>query len=480
MYVPPPAKLDLRTKLAYGVGSVAFGIKDNGFAFFLLLFYDQVLGVPQQQVGFAIMLALIADGLADPLVGWLSDHWRSSWGRRHPFMYGSAIPIAIAWWLLWNPPAGFSPGALFAWLLVLAVLVRTFLTFYELPSTALAAELTADYDERTKLLAFRYFFGWWGGLTMGVVAYVMWLQPDASGGAGVLNREGYASYGTVAAIAMTASILISAAGTHRHIPRLRQAPIVPATFAMAVAEFREVLANPSSRALFLMAIFGAMASGLSSSLYVYFGTYYWELSSTEIAMVFMGAYLSALAALMIAPGVAARLGKKRAAIATATTALVLGPMPITLRLLGLFPANGAPALVPLLALFTTVNVTLLISAEIFLSSMVADVVEDSERETGRRSEGIFFAARTFAAKLVSGMGVFLSSVLLAAVGFPQGAQPGEVDPQVIRNLGLVYVPSVVSLYAIAIWCIRGYRIDRRGHEENLRVVAARGAAAPAD
>ena len=82
------------TKLAYGFGAVAYGVKDNGFSFFLLLFYSQVIGLDARLVGIAITIALLFDGLIDPIIGYWSDNLRSKWGRRHPFMYASAIPVA--------------------------------------------------------------------------------------------------------------------------------------------------------------------------------------------------------------------------------------------------------------------------------------------------------------------------------------------------------------------------------------------------
>ena len=77
-----PRRLSRLTTVLYGIGAVAFGVKDNGFSFFLLLYYSQVLGLPEAWVGFGIMLALVLDGVFDPLVGYLSDHLHSAWGRR--------------------------------------------------------------------------------------------------------------------------------------------------------------------------------------------------------------------------------------------------------------------------------------------------------------------------------------------------------------------------------------------------------------
>lgn len=463
----------LPTKLFYGFGSVAYGVKDNGFGFLLLLYYNQVLGLPERWVGLGIMVALVVDALSDPIVGYLSDHLHSRWGRRHPFMYVSAVPVAVAYYILWTPPAGLSPRALFVYFIVVAILVRTFLTFYEIPSSSLAPELTEQYEERTSLLGYRYFFGWWGGLTMGVLAYAVFLQPDAQHAVGVLNAAGYRRYALVASVLMAVAILISALGTHRHIPSLRKPPATRALGLTGVArEVRETLSNRSFLALFGAGFFAAMAAGLAAALNIYFNTYFWELTSSQISLLVLANFPSAAAALVLAPRLSAHYGgKKAAALRTAGAACVLGPAAIVLRLVGFFPANHSPLLLPLLVLGSFIVVTLIILASILVASMVADIVEDSELTTGRRSEGLFFAATSFMGKSVSGVGVFASTVLLSAIGFPRGAKPGAVDPTVIRNLGLVYIGVIVVLYVGMLLLLTRYRISQATHEANLERLA---------
>lgn len=98
--IPPVRKLTMLSRLSFGFGSVAYGIKDGGFATFLLLFYNQVVGLPAAAVGAVIAAVLVMEAFADPLVGFLSDHTQGRWGRRHPWMYASALPIALGWVML--------------------------------------------------------------------------------------------------------------------------------------------------------------------------------------------------------------------------------------------------------------------------------------------------------------------------------------------------------------------------------------------
>ncbi|MET0152766.1 MAG: MFS transporter, partial [Candidatus Binatia bacterium] len=418
-------------------------------------------------VGLAIMLALMIDAVVDPVIGHLSDHLHARWGRRHPFMYASTLPVAIVYWLLWNPPAHMAPAALLVFFLLVSVIVRLAISTYEIPSASLVPELTQHYDERTSLISYRYFFGWWGGLGMTVLAYAVFLQPDALHPVGVLNPEGYRHYGIVAAVVMLLAMLASAIGTHRFIPNLRQPAAKPFGFRGIFRELGETLSNRSFLALFSAGVFASMAAGLQAALQIYINTYFWELSSSQISVLVLISFASAVMAFVAAPILSRRFGKKCAAIGVSLAGVAIGPLPILLRLLHLFPANASTKLMPTLLVFNLVTTMLVIMSGILSSSMSADIVEDSELSTGRRSEGVFVAANEFVQKAVSGIGIFASTLLLAFIGFPSDAQPGAVDPLVVRKLGLVYAPALIVLYLVAIGFLATYSISRERHLSNL-------------
>ncbi len=464
------------TKLFYGFGSVAYGVKDNGFSTFLLLFYNQVLGLPAAWVGAAIMIALAVDSVLDPLVGQISDNWTSRWGRRHPFMYFAAIPSAIAFLFLWMPPAGLSQVQLFAYLLVMAIVVRTLITFYEIPSTALGAELSENYDQRTSLFGYRYFFGWWGGLILTMVALGVLLIPDAQHPVGQLNPVGYARYGVVASLIMASAIFISAAGTHRFIAHLKPAAST-AAFHLGewIAAVRGTFANPSFRAIMASALFTSMAGGLGLAMNSYFVTFLWELSNAQYAVMLGSAFIGSLFALLISPHLSKAFGKKPATIILYALSAIIGPLPFVLRLLGLFPENESSLLIPLLFGLAAVQLTFSINANILGTSMIADIAEDIEIKTGKRSEGLLFSAASVIAKAVSGVGIFATGMILSFVKFPANAQPGHVPQEVLDHLLMTYLPISVLMHICAIWTLTGYKISRAQHEENLAELARRQA-----
>jgi hypothetical protein len=320
--------VDSTTKLLYGLGAVAFGVKDNGFSFFLLLYYNQVLGLPEAWVGLGIMLALMIDAVVDPVIGHFSDHLHARWGRRHPFMYAAALPVAVVYWLLWNPPTQVPPATLLSYFLGVSVVVRIAISAYEIPSASLVPELTDHYDERTSLISYRFFFGWWGGLGMTVLAYAVFLQPDALHPVGVLNPEGYRHYGLAAAILILLAILVSAVGTHGFIPYLKRPPARGRLGMRGIfRELGETLSNRSFLALFGAGVFAAMGAGLQAALSIYINTYFWELSSNQISVLVLSSFASAVIAFVAAPVLSRRLGKKRAAIGVSLSAVAVGPMP---------------------------------------------------------------------------------------------------------------------------------------------------------
>jgi len=474
MAVIETARLTFPTKLAYGFGAVAYGIKNNGFDYFLLLFYSQVMGVDAPLVGLALLIALLFDAFSDPIVGYLSDNTHSRWGRRHPWMYGSALPVAVFFYLLWVPPASLTGNALFPYILVLAILIRVCITLFEVPSSALSAELTEDYDERTSLISYRYFFGWIGGTLMATIALSVFLVPTDTITNGILNKGGYGTYGFVASVLIFISILVTALGTHRHIPHFKLPPPKAKLSPKRVLfEIYETLANRSFFAVFLAALFGAVAAGLSAGLSFYMSGYFWEFSTDQISVIALSIVISAFLALFIAPVISRVMGKKRGAILIGILAFTIAPAPIVLRLLGFMPENGSPILFPIVLTGVVIETTLLITFSILSTSMIADLVEDGEIRTARRSEGVLFAATTFTRKAVQGFGVLAASAVLALVQFPKGVAPGQVPEEVVFNLGLYYAPTLFVIWMFMIASLMLYRIDRVTHEDNLRTLAER-------
>ena len=469
--VPPVRTLPRGVVAAYGFGAVAYGVKDAGFGTFLLLFYNQAVGLPSATVGLVIGAALLIDAFVDPAVGFMSDRTRSRWGRRHPWMYASIAPIMVGYVMLWMPPAGGEATTL-AWLFGFAVIVRTAVSCYEIPSVALTAELSGDYDERTRILSWRYLWGWIGGLSIGLAAWLYFLQPTPEFPNGQLNRGAYLGYGAVAALLMGVAILVSALGTHRQIPYLPQAGARTArTLRQGFAELREAFRNRAFRILMLAALCAYVNQGVIYALGVYTNTHIWGF--TPATFVAQGGTL--LIAAVVAFAVAPRLGKRWSKPAIASRVVLAGAffitLPYWLRLAGLPLSPGSPATVPLFLACNMIGTAFNITGFILGASMMADVVEDSEERTGRRDEGLFFAGSFFVQKCTSGVGIFLAGLMLAAAGFPAKAVVGAVPLAVLDRLALIHASTYLVVACIAAFVFRRFPFGRAEHEARLARLA---------
>jgi Na+/melibiose symporter-like transporter len=451
------------TKALYSFGSIAFGIKDNAFAQFLLVFYSQVLGVPAGDVGAALMIAMMVDAICDPIIGHVSDHWRSRLGRRHPFMYFAAIPVAITFYLLWNPPH-WAGNALFYYLIAFAILVRASVSLYEIPSSALLPEFTRNYDERTSFAAYRYYFGWLGSIGMQALIWLVFFRYEGA----QLQRAGYEHYGLVGAIFMLIAILVSAAGTHRHIPSF--APPPPPRKTSLRETFREMWATLSNRSLVMLLLASTCTAGASSisvALSVYFMTFFWEFTRAQIISFVIGSFLAASLASLFAPKIARRYGKRNTAFGMFAINTVVIVTPFLLRGADLFPRNGTALLFGTMFVFGLCEVLVRSMGMISTISMVADCVEDSQVRTGRRSEGLVFSAMPFIQKFSSGIGAFIAGQILVFAAFPVGIRVDEVDRETLFKLAFTFVSVIAFIKIVGLVFVWQYKITRESHAANL-------------
>ena len=153
-------------------------------------------------------------------------------------------------------------------------------------------------------------------------------------------------------------------------------------------------------------------------------------------------------------------------------AFIGAPLPIVLRLLGWMPGNEDPAVFWIFLIVNTLDTALVICFQTLTFSMIADLVDKAELRTGKRSEGVFFAAVTFVRKIVLGLGLIGASLVLTMAAFPIGANAGEVPADSLWKLGAYYVPTILALWMGMMAVLSRYQLERSDHEDNLRALAA--------
>ena len=459
-------------KLGYGIGQIGTGVKNTAFSIFLFFYYNQVLGVPGSLAGIASLLALLIDAITDPMVGQMSDRLKSRWGRRHPFMLIGAAPFGIALYLLFAPPAGLDEYGLFAWLLGFAILVRVLLTFFFVPHLSLGAEIVRDYHERTALIGYRMFFQMGGGLFVSMVGLVIFFPPSETFANGMLNAASYPGFAVFAGILGTVAMLWSIFATRSTIPLLSD-PIVDPDAAHPILGFITVfrtLKQFAFRKLFLTMLVFTTIVGVTQTLIIYTGTYLFGFSPQQLAIAAASPVLGVLFGPLAVKKMSQIYDKKNSMIiclilgsifgfSTQTAFLfgILEPMSVENRLIFVFLMNG-------------VSQIFFVGLYVVMDSMLSDTIDQHELDTGRREEGLFFSASSFAQKASFGLGALVAGIGLDVIRFPKGADVGDVPMEILTDFAIFAGPLMMILLVSSTLIIRTYPIDQQEHTRILQEI----------
>lgn len=469
--IPP---ISARTRHAYGFGAVSIGVKNAAFSTYLLLFYNQVIGVPAAIVSTAIALTLLVDAFADPFIGRWSDITRSRLGRRHPFIFGAAIPTTFFFVLAWFPPTGLTDFQMGVWIFALASLTRASISCFEIPSSAMNPELTSDYATRTKLFSLRYWYGYAGTFGFTAFSLAVFFVATEDYPIGQLNPEGYVKFAMTGGALIFIAILVCAFGTRNRIPYMRQSeePEGGSGVATHVKEMLTAFSHKGFLAIFGFGVFKYTAIGLYSATTLYFSTYVFDLSAKQIALLTFDSLIAATIAAPLAPYFSRKLGKRNTSMIMALLGICLGISPLILTYLGLFFPVGDPLLVPTLFLVGASYGAMIAISLINTSSMLADVVEDHAVKSGKHSAGVFFSASSFMQQCSSGLGIFSAGLILTWSGFPEKVDPAAVTLAMEQSLLIHYIPVSLGLWTIGCLFLLFYPITEQIHRDNVERLRA--------
>lgn len=474
--VPP---LTTFTKTAFGIGATGEAMTMVAFNTWVFFYYTQVLGLSGTLAGTAVTIAIFSDAITDPLMGAISDRFKSKLGRRHPFMFVGSLPLGIVFYLIFAPPTGLEGFGLFIWFASFTVALRTLLTFYAVPHLALGAELSSDYHERSNVMSFNNFFGFLGGATISWIGYTWFFNRSPDGVDGRFVAENYVNYGFLGAVFLSIAIFSCAWFTRDRIPYLPQPPADQSPFR-PMTVFLEMFSAMSNRN-YLNLLFGVfllyLMLGIHETIGLHMGTYFWELETRELRFYVLGSLAGYALGFTTTTPLHRLFDKRNTIIFTVLALAIIGPLPVNLRLLGLFPTNDLSYLIVLLVSISIFSYGAGSILNISVMSALADIADEHELKTGRRQEGIFYSARMFFAKTTSAIGHLVAGVALDAINFPSKAVPGEVAPEVITKLGLVYGPLAMIPAVASVYFYRKYNINRESLRKIQVSIAANKAAA---
>lgn len=521
-------KLYLTTKLAFGAGDIGPALTANILVFFLLPFFTNVAGLNPSLAGSILFVGKIADAINDPIIGVFSDRTQTKWGRRIPWMILAAIPFGVTFFLQWIVPKftdnlSLNNIFLFIYYMIIGIVFNIFYTAVNLPYQALTPELTQDYNERTSLNSFRFSFSIGASIVSLIFAGVIFQVYQGN------NQEKYLILGIISTIFSTLplfwcplivkergyeplltkkqrkstgflliiiSIIFLIYSVFKFFNSSSSAETFNAFIYLLIAMFLIIMAvsliiakteshllgkplvNSDENEqhlsffqqlkilfenrpfLYVVGIYlcSWLAVQLTASILIYFVVNWMGLPDAEFPKVAIAVQGTALIMLFLWQKISNILDKK--------IVYFLGSSIWIIAQIGLFLVQpGQTFLLYTLAMLAGCGVSV---AYLIPWSMIPDVIDLDELNTGERREGIFYGFMVLLQKCGLAFGLFLVGIALEASGFikPIEGQPIPVQPEsALWAIRLVVAPLPAIVLLLGIILAYFYPITREYHAQ---------------
>lgn len=466
-------KLPRSVKLFFGCGQAVEATVSIVINTFLLFYLTSVCGLAPSLAGTIIFLSLVVDAIADPAIGAFSDRFKSRWGRRLPFMVVAIPIICVSVLSLFMIPTGLPLPILIGLILFLNASLRLGISLFALPYSALTAELTADYDERSSLAVYRMSFAFLGSVVC--IAPAFWLIFDTRDA--YADRSSYLQLGSMLCGIVVLCGGLSSWGLRRSIiatpAELAALQAKPQPF---FANLRDIFRSRSFMILLSVSVvvFSILGSTQALSLYVYRDYFLLPASATQVPI--LGFQAGTLAGIPMTAWLLVRV-EKRIALSIANSLLAAAqcfPV-IGAYLLGLtFPSTAATAL---LALSTVLAGIAFSMGFVCFQSMIADSIDEHELRFGQRCEALYYSAVVFAGKAAVGIGSLIAGLVLGLVGIG-GSSTAREGLQLTKDqselLGWLWgLGHGLFFLAVVPVVMMMYRLDRNAHASILSGLASR-------
>ena len=520
-------KLNFTTKLAYGSGDMGPAITANILIFFLLYFFTNVAGLPAGLASLILAIGKVGDAINDPIAGVLSDRTRTRWGRRIPWMFFGTIPFGICFFLQWLVPhfsdnTAINNWCLFVYYVLIAILFNLAYTVVNLPYTALTPELTQDYNERTNLNSFRFAFSIGGSILSLILATVIFqaypnnptqqyfalglvgsiisviaifwcvFRIQERGASPILNLQQKKFLGFI--LGVSAGVLIVGAVV-RNLSEISLENIIAILISIQLAGFAFTLifaqtepylcdsqavaersaansvptfplkqqlkvAFANKPFLYVIGIYlcSWLAVQLTASILIYFVVSWMGMDEAAFPQVAIAVQGTALIVLFFWKWVSARIGKK--------AVFFMGSIIWIIAQAGLFLLQpGQITLLYILAIIAGFGVSV---AYLIPWSMIPDIIELDELNTGQRREGIFYSFMVFLQKFGLALALLLVGQALELAGFveriPGGAIPEQPESALLAiRIAVGPLPTVALIIGLVLTYF--YPITKEVHRE---------------
>jgi GPH family glycoside/pentoside/hexuronide:cation symporter len=448
-------KLPTWRKWMYGSGDLGFSLTSTIVAAYFAIFLTDVVGIRPALAAIAIGIGRTWDYLNDPLFGYISDHTRSRWGRRRPYLLFGPIPFAIIFTLMWWRPPIQGDVALVIYYAFIFVLYDAAATMIYMPYFALTPELTSDYDERTSLTSVRAFFSILGSLVAFTIPLMIITGFSPEHGTSIM------AMGFIFAIVSAIPIYIVFFGT-RERPEFMQLeqPNPIESLKLSVKNKPFVF----SAIIFL---FTWLTIDILQTMLLYFIKYAVNREGNS-DLIMATIFVVAIIALPLWTWTSRRLNKR--------IAYIIGMVFFAVVLLAMITLTSATPLsiILILCLLAGIGVS---AAHLIPWSMIPDAIEYGELEDGKRQEGMFYSLISLSQKIASSIAIPLALVMLDRTGYI--ANSAEQPASAVNGIRLLVGPIPAVLLCIGILFAILYPLGRERYTQIALELEERRAAASA-
>ena len=459
-------KVPFGQKLAFGAGMLANQMFPAALAIFMVVLV-QDLGFSPFLWGIIFFAPRVFDAILDPFMGFISDNTRSKWGRRRQYVFIGAIIMGIAYIMMWqlHPEDGVSYN--FAYFMAWSFVFYLGLTIFSVPYVAMGYEMSDDFHERTQIMAIAQFIGQWAWVIapwFWVILYdPAWFETADEG-----SRELSIWVAVVCTIlAMIPAIFIKSKSTldDDTLRPLNRKNILK-SFKDIMYSFVEAFSIPQFRKICIATFLVFNSFNCIAAFSFFIIVYYLFNGDTEAAGIWpamhgsIGALFTTFLVIPIVAKISTYLGKKKTFILSQAISI------IGYILFWFLFVPGKPWMFIIALPFFSFGIGGLFT---LMMSMTADVCDLDELKTGKRREGALGAIYWWMVKFGFGIAGLMSGVIMASVGFEQGAATQTESAMTGMRLFYTLLPIVGTL--LAIWVMSSYDLTEEKSNE-VRIALA--------
>lgn len=472
-----PEKLSLPGIFKYALGDGAFSIAMNGMNNFAMIYLTQILGLSAAWASIAISIAIFWDAVTDPVMGHISDNTRTRWGRRHPYVLVGGLLGAISFILFWTVPQLLgTQGLMFAAAVVINLMIRTALTVYMVPYTALGFEICPDYEDRARLQGVRFFVNQVTNFIFGAMAWSLFFEERmASDGTmidGSLIPANYLHMALVLAFFSALLVSICCWGTRKFAIDNRSDAVQGNNLKAFWTDFSGIFKDRLAVRIFIFFIVAQMAMMFMAQTQMFTYIFFMKFSAVEKSFVHGGGMLAFAFCSLNLSRLVNRFDKKPAGYIGMALAMFGG-----LGLLAVFSGGlMSPEALPFTLFGKPFHVSTLVFGALQMcwwggcglvaplaSSMIADVAAIHEKRTGEAKNASYAAVFTFCTKASGSIGIIICGSIIAWSGIVSGA--AEQSAEAVRNIAFMTFISGPVIMAISFALLHTYPINRKNIKE---------------